>query len=152
MRTKRYLLLSLLALTASIGCQFDTGGPVVLGVTPKLKREIRSLVASTDPDADADQVVNDYVQQLVKVAEAVQIEPTEDGDYLLPENLSKMMDRPRKEFDVVDIAEEFELDLPSWSIPLVKEYRRERITSARKRLLSIVILAMIMPEFDLSSL
>jgi len=125
----------------------ESKGPVILGFKSELMDEMRQLVFNSDPTANVEQVIRDFVDELRLAAKAAEIAPTGNGDYVLPSNVLQAMGKPRAEFDVIDdLAEELGLNLPSWTHPLIAEYNDDSITLPRKQLLFIVVFAKALPS------
>ena len=144
-------LIALLAVACLLGCSSDQtnvkgpDGPVVFGFTNELKHEMRKLVASDKPEADVEQTVKEFVEELRLAAIDAKIKPTEGGDYPLPPEVLESLNKSKDDFDVMNMAEELMLGLPPWSIPLAEEYAADTISQPRKKLLFIVVFAKAVP-------
>ncbi len=132
------ITISAVMMTGCGGGKLDDD-PTNFGITPALRAVMRELVAETDPAADPDQVVKAYMEKLKKSFDA--IKPNAAGDYVLPADQQPKLDEwlGSKGCEVKPIIDEFAMEMPKWTDPLVSECESGNITPERKELLLRVL-------------
>ncbi len=143
-RTYRWVSLAIATVVlAGCGQKLDSD-PVIFGVTPQHRAQMREVISETDSSADADQVVQDYMAGLRKIAEGIDAKPDAAGNIALTAEMQELVEQMTPDLHADKLAlkmpgEDFALELPSWADPLVKEYEANSISVDRKELLRQII-------------
>lgn len=149
---KQLLLAMALASVTMAGCgggqasaELDKD-PTILGFTPALRAQMREVIKEQDPAADANKVVDKYMDQLRKIAADLKAEPNAAGDIALPAekfgelDISKLREKGGP-LEGIKILKEFDVAMPGWSSPLVQSYQAGTISPEREELLIAVVTA-----------
>ena len=121
---------------ASVGVSLQSNTPpTILGITPELQAEITRLVRTATPDADAEQVTEQYMQLLKQVAEHLKIEPDTDGNYSLRPEHKNAVKQMIAQGDIADFVAEYGIELPQWLHLLLAEHEAGESSGIRAELL-----------------
>jgi hypothetical protein len=97
-----------------------------------MRSEIRKLAA--EAGVDPEQAVAEHMELAHTVARTLNIAPNSVGDYVLPAEIDKPFVRVREGNKSLNVIQDFALQMPVWTKPLIDEYRTGEITEVRKNL------------------